>query len=185
MWIYIKHMKSSRCSAVVTEELNKLGLQFKSVELGEVELTEDPSIDQLIQLNSNLKKSNLRLIVNQKRLLVEKIKEIIHQLVYSPEDTSMPTLSYYISNKVNKDYNYISKTFSGFEGSTIENYFREQRINRVKELLTSNELSFTDISYNLSYSSVAHLSSQFKKVTGYTLFQFKQLSGKRSINQTS
>jgi AraC-like DNA-binding protein len=173
-------MESERCKTIVKEELNKLGLLYKSVELGEVDLIKNISEEQLQSVSYALNKSGLELMIDQKKMLIEKIKASINQLVNFSDDLKRPKCSSYISKQVNYDYNCLSKTFSEMEGITIEKYLIMQRIDRVKELLVYGELSLSEISYKLLYSSVAHLSNQFKKVTGLTPFNFRQLVDKRS-----
>jgi AraC-like DNA-binding protein len=168
-------MESSRCKAMVVNELNKLGLHYKTVELGEVELKENLSREKLLLIDIALKSAGLELINDKKSLLVEKIKAAIYQLIYLSDNLPKPNYSDYISKKVNHDYNYLSNLFSRLQGITIEKYIIAQKIERVKELLVYDELSLSDIAYKLQYSSVAHLSNQFKKVTGLTLSFFRQL----------
>jgi AraC-like DNA-binding protein len=174
MVLLIRNMESERCKAIVKDELKKLDIPYKYVDLGEVGLSNGISVEKLLLFEDALQKSGLGLIVNQKALLVEKIKEAIHQFVYSSDDINNPNFSDFISEKVNYDYNYMSKTFSEIEGITIEKYFIKQRIDRVKELLVYGGLSLSEIAYKLLFSSVAHLSNQFKKVTGLTPFNFRQ-----------
>lgn len=185
MLLLIKNMESERCKTIVKEELNKLGLLYKSVELGEVELVKNISEEQLQSIGYTLKKSGLELKIDQKKMLIEKIKAAINQLVNFSDDLKRPKCSSYISKQVNYDYNYLSKTFTEMEGITIEKYLIMQRIDRVKELLVYDGLSLSEISYKLLYSSVAHLSNQFKKVTGLTPFNFRQLVEKRSKKNAS
>jgi len=168
-------MESGRCKAMVVNELNRLGLHYKTVELGEVELKENISGEKLKLIDIALKSAGLELMNDKKSRLVEKIKAAIYQLIYLSDDLPKPNYSDYISKKVNHDYNYISNLFSGVQGITIEKYIIAQKIKRVKELLVYDELSLSDIAYKLQYSSVAHLSNQFKKVTGLTLSFFRQL----------
>ena len=175
MMLHIRNMESSRCKAMVVNELNKLGLHYKTVELGEVELKENLSREKLLLIDIALKSAGLELINDKKSLLVEKIKAAIYQLIYLSDNLPKPNYSDYISKKVNHDYNYLSNLFSRLQGITIEKYIIAQKIERVKELLVYDELSLSDIAYKLQYSSVAHLSNQFKKVTGLTLSFFRQL----------
>ena len=182
MMLRIRNMESDRCKTIVIEELNKLGLLYKSVELGEVELKDNISNLKMQLIDSALKKSGLELMANNKSILIGKIKDAINHLVYFSEDLSRPNFSDYISKKVNYDYNYLSKIFSEGEGITIEKYIIHQRIERVKELLIYDGLSLNEISYKMLYSSVAHLSNQFKKVTGLSPVQFRLLREKRLQN---
>ena len=182
MMLRIRNMESDRCKTIVIEELNKLGLHYKSVELGEVELKDNISNLKMQLIDSALKKSGLELMANNKSILIDKIKDAINHLVYFSEDLSRPNFSDYISKKVNYDYNYLSKIFSEGEGITIEKYIIHQRIERVKELLIYDGLSLNEIAYKMLYSSVAHLSNQFKKVTGLSPAQFRLLREKRLQN---
>ncbi len=176
----IRNMESDRCKTIVKEELNKLGLLYNSVEIGEVELKDNISILKMQLIDAALKKSGLELMVNNRNILIGKIKMAINQLVYHSDDLTRPNFSDYISKKVNYDYNYLSKIFSEEEGKTIEKYIIGQRIERVKELLIYDGLCLSEIAYKMLYSSVAHLSNQFKKVTGLSPAQFRLLRGTQS-----
>jgi AraC-like DNA-binding protein len=175
MLLIIKYMRSERCKKIVAGELDKLGISYKTIELGEVELTGEVSDEKLTLLDEALKQFKLALMRNNKSLITRKIKEAVKQMVYSTDDFNRQNFSEYISKKVNYDYNYISKIFSEQEGKTIEKHFIEQRIERVKEMLFQEDASLNEIAYKMLYSSVAHLSNQFKKVTGYTPYHYKQL----------
>lgn len=164
---------------MVKDELNRLGLTYQSVELGEVELKDNISNEELLLFDAALRKSGLELVVDIRSQLITDIKMAIKHLVYCSEDLNRPNISEYLSKKVNADYNYISKIFSGAEGITIEKYIIRERIERVKKLLITGKFSLSEIAYMLLYSSVAHLSNQFKKVTGLTPFAFRQLMNKR------
>ena len=168
-------MESERCKTLVKEELNRLGLPYDSVELGEVELKENVSNEELQLIDAALKKSGLELVVDNTSQLIGKIKMAIKHLVYCLDDLQRPNVSEYLSKRVNFDYNYLSKIFSNIEGITIEKYIIRERIDRVKKLLITGNFSLSKIAYMLLYSSVAHLSNQFKKVTGLTPFAFRQL----------
>jgi AraC-like DNA-binding protein len=168
-----------RCKMVVKDELTKLGLPFTVVELGEAEITGTLSASQLDQLRSDLLKSGLELMDDKKSVLIERIKKIIIELVHYSEEPLAINLSEYLSQKINHDYTYLANLFSEVQGTTIEKFFITHKIERVKELLVYNELTLTEIAYRMHYSSVAHLSTQFKKVTGLTPSHFKQLKDKR------
>jgi AraC-like DNA-binding protein len=168
-----------RCKMVVKSELEKLGLHYTVVELGEAEIKEDISTDKRDQLNVALKKSGLELMDDKKSMLIEKIKNIIIELVHYSEDQLKINLSAYLSEKLNYDYTYLANLFSEVQGTTIEKFFINHKIERVKELLVYDELSLKEIAFKLHYSSVSHLSSQFKKVTGLTPSHFKQIKQKR------
>jgi len=168
-------MESSRCISVVKNELNKLGMQYKKVELGLAELKSPASQDKLDLLDHALKSVGLELMDDVKNKLVKKINAAIYQLIYLSDDFPKPNFSQYISNKVNFDYTYLSSIFSGVHGITIAKQIIFQKIERVKELLINGDLSLGDIAFKLQYSSVAHLSNQFKKITGLTPSFFRQL----------
>jgi YesN/AraC family two-component response regulator len=179
MWLQIRNMESERCKTIVKEELNNLGVAFSSVDLGEVELKHNVSYKELQLIDAALKKSGLELIVDNTRQLIENIKMAVKHLVYCSDGLLRLSTSEYLSKRVNYDYNYISKIFSNIEGITIEKYVILERIERVKKLLITGKFSLSEIAYMLLYSSVAHLSNQFKKVTGLTPFVFKQLMDTR------
>ena len=146
MRLQIRNMESERCKTIVREELNRFGLLYDSVELGEVELKENVSNEELQLFGAALNKSGLEIIVDNTLQLIEKIKMAINHLVYCPDDLHRPNASEYLSKRVNYDYNYISKIFSNAEGITIEKYLIRERIERVKKLLiTGNFLSLIHI----------------------------------------
>ncbi len=171
-------MVSNRCKMLVKSELEKLGLHYILVELGEIEIMEDISMQQRNMLNVGLKQSGLELMNDKKSVLVEKIKNIIIELVHYSEEQPKINFSDYISEKLNYDYTYLANLFSENHGTTIEHFFIIHKIERVKELLIYDELNLGEIAYNMHYSSVAHLSNQFKKITGLTPSQFKNLKYK-------
>ena len=179
MILYIKNMVCIRCKMVVKDELTKLGIRFTSVELGEVELMENISAEQHTQIKSALLKSGLELMDNKKSILIQKIKNVIIELVHYSEEPLTVNFSEYLSQKLIYDYTYLANLFSEVQGTTIEKFLISHKIERVKELLVYNELNLTEIAYRMHYSSVAHLSAQFKKVTGLTPSHFKQLKIKR------
>ena len=171
-----------RCKMVVKSELEKLGLQYTTVELGEAEIKEDISTKQLDRLSVALKKSGLELMDDKKSILVEKIKAVIIELVHYNDEQIKINLSDYMSEKLHHNYTYLANLFSEVKGTTIEKYYLAHKIEKVKELLVYDELNLTEIAYKLNYSSVAHLSNQFKKITGLTPSHFKQLKHKRRSN---
>jgi AraC family transcriptional regulator len=174
--IYIKNMVCDRCKRVVAEELQKLGYTVLKVSLGEVELATDSGEVNMEQLREVLESNGFELLDDRKTQLIEKVKLAIIELVHQAGEQELHTnTSAYIAEKVGLDYNYISSLFSSFEGTTIEKYLILQRVERVKELLVYDELSLKEIAYRLGYSSVAHLSNQFKKITGLTPSHFKQI----------
>jgi len=166
---------------VVKAELERIGLHYTSVELGEADIQENISPEQYEQLNIALKKSGLELMDDKKSMLIEKIKTVIVELIhYSDNDEELKiNFSDYLSEKLQYNYTYLANLFSEVQGTTIEHYIIYHKIERVKELLVYDELTLTEIAYKLNYSSVAHLSNQFKKVTGLTASHFKKLRNKR------
>jgi AraC-like DNA-binding protein len=179
MKLFIKYMVCIRCKMVVKSELDKLGLIYKKVELGEVDLVGDLTTEQHEQLKTALLKSGLELMEDKKAILIEKIKNVIIEMVHYADEPPKVNLSDYLSEKLEYDYTYLSNVFSEVTGITIEQYMISHKIERVKELLLYEELTLSEISYRLNYSSVAHLSNQFKKVTGLTPTYFKTLKHKR------
>ncbi|MBL7697951.1 MAG: helix-turn-helix transcriptional regulator [Chitinophagaceae bacterium] len=179
MKIYIKNMVCNRCIMAVKSELEKLKLHPVNVSLGEVELDKKPSSRELAQLGERLNDLGFELLDDQKQKQIEKIKTLLIQEVQSDHIEEHFSLSKYLSKALNKEYSYISKLFSEVEGVTLEQFFILQKIEKAKELLVYGEMNTSEISYKLGYSSVAHLSSQFKKVTGLTPSDFKKLGGAR------
>ena len=168
-----------RCKMVVKDELAKLGLHYITVELGEADIMENISAMQHDQFRDALLKSGLELMDDKRSVLIEKIKNVIIELVHYSEEPLAIKFSEYLSEKLHHDYTYLSNLFSEVRGTTIEKFFIAHKIERVKELLVYNELNLTEIAYLMHYSSVAHLSAQFKKITGLTPSHFKQLREKR------
>jgi AraC-like DNA-binding protein len=166
---------------IVKEELTKLNLHYTIVELGVVEILENISTDQHEQIKLALLKSGLELMDDKKSVLIQKIKNVIIEFVHYSEEPLTIKLSEFLSQKLNHDYTSLANLFSEAQGTTIENFFIAHKIERVKELLVYDELSLTQIAYLMHYSSVAHLSTQFKKVTGLTPSHFKQLKEKRHV----
>jgi AraC-like DNA-binding protein len=179
MKLYIKYMVSQRCKIMVKEELKKLGLHFVVVDLGAVEIMEDLTRQQHDELKTNLLESGLELLDDKKSILIEKIKNVIIEMVHYSGELPEVNYSHFISEKLGYDYTYLANVFSEIQGTTIQQYIIVNKIERVKELLLYDELNLTEISYKLNYSSVAHLSNQFKKVTGLTPSYFKQLRHKK------
>lgn len=175
MKLYIKNMVCSRCKMVVKDQMEKLGLHTLTVNLGEVEIESNLSKDQLLQLDTTLKSVGFELIDNKKSQTIEKIKTAIVTLIHHSDPDLKTNLSEFITLQIHQDYNYLSNLFSEVEGTTIEKYFITQRIEKVKELIVYNELTLSEIADQLGYSSVAYLSNQFKKITGFTPSYFKSL----------
>jgi AraC-like DNA-binding protein len=175
-------MVSLRCKMVVKEELKKLGLQYVAVDLGMVEIPEVILQKQLDQLKENLLRSGLELLDNKKSILIEKIKNVIVEMIHYSDELPKVNYSDYISEKLGYDYTYLANTFSEVKGITIQQFIIINKIEKVKELLLYDELNLTEIARKLHYSSVAHLSNQFRKVTGLSPTFYKQLKQKRRGN---
>jgi len=175
-------MVSLRCKMLVKEELKKLGLQYSVINLGMVELMDEISAQQRIQLHRNPLRSGLELLDDKKSILIEKIKSVIIEMIHYADELPRINYSDHISGKLNYDYTYLSNIFSEVKGITIQQYIIIHKIEKVKELLLYDELTLTEISFKMQYSSVAHLSNQFKKITGLSPSYYKQLKIKRSSN---
>lgn len=165
----------------VKAELEKLGFHPVSIEYGEAEVRENLSFEMQRMLDAGLKKSGLELMDDKKSMLIEKIKFLIVELVHYSDEPLRKNLSDYLSEKLNYDYTYLANLFSEVQGTTIEKFFITHKVERVKELLVYDELNLKEIAFKLHYSSVAHLSSQFKKLTGYTPSHFKHLKHKKRV----
>ena len=168
-----------RCQMVVKSELEKLGLHYVHVKIGEADIIGSIEPEQLTQLNIGLKKAGLVLMDDKKSILVEKIKSAIIELVHYSEDQIKVNLSDFLSEKLNHNYTYLANLFSEVKGTTIEKYYLTHKIEKVKELIVYDELNLSEIAYKMHYSSVAHLSNQFKKFTGLTPSHFKKLKNER------
>lgn len=172
-------MVSIRCIMAVKAELKNLGLHFIVVDLGEVEIMEDLNDRQLAELNTALLNCGLELMDDKKAILIEKIKNVITDMIHHSDEAMKLNYSDYIAEKLNYDYTYLSNIFSEVKGITIQQFIIVHKIEQVKELLIYDELNLTEISYKLRYSSVAHLSNQFKKITGLSPSHFKKLKDKK------
>lgn len=179
MKLYIKNMVCSRCKMVVKSELERLGLHPMLVELGEVDLQENSIDDVKPRLLHNLQSLGFDLIDDKKSKAIEKIKNLIIDLVQNKNNELHINLSSYLAQQLAQDYNTLSNLFSEVEGTTIEKYFILQKIEKVKELLMYDEMTLNEIAYTLNYSSVAYLSNQFKKITGFSPSYFKKLKDKK------
>jgi len=179
--LYIKNMVCNRCNMMVTSELEKFGLHPLTVELGMAEVERELSSEEKMNLNEHLKKLGFELIDDKKTRLIESIKTTVVELIRNPDDLPKMTFSEYLSEKFHHDYSALSKLFSEVQGMTIEQYVITQKVERVKELLVYDELSLSEIAYELNYSSVSYLSKQFKKVTGLTPTHFKQVKENKRI----
>ena len=174
-------MVSNRCKMAVKEVLKELGLHFIVVDLGEVEIMENISEEQQEQLKLALHTSGLELMDDKKAVLIEKVKNVITEMIHYSEELPKMNYSDYISKKLDYDYTYLSNLFSEVKGITIQQFIIVHKIERAKELLLYDEFNLTQISFKLHYSSVGHLSNQFKKITGLSPSHFKQLKDKRRI----
>lgn len=179
MKLYIRNMVCGRCKMVVKAELEKQKLHTTQVDLGEIEIEEELNAAQRKKLNDALLKLGFEIIDSKKSKIIERVKRLIITLVQQDKAYLKKNLSDYLSDKLNLDYNYMSNLFTEVEGTTIEQYFISQKIEKVKELLVYDELSLSEIAFELNYSSVAHLSKQFKKVTGLSPSHFKSLKEKK------
>lgn len=175
--VYIKNMVCNRCIRVVAEEFEKLGLNIKSISLGEVKIEGELDRNMTDKIRSVLDENGFELIEDRKMKIIEQIKLQVIELIRDEEKIAgRINISEYLSEKINADYHYLSTLFSSVENITIEHYFILQKIERAKELLKYGELTLSEIAFRLGYSSVAHLSAQFKKVTGMNANQFKSMT---------
>ena len=176
MEIAIKNMVCGRCIKVVTGVLHQLAIPYISVELGRVHMKGTFSAEQAIRFKERLLEEGFDIVEDQKLMTVEKIKNLIIHLVYDKDlEEWNENLSVYLSEQLHKDYSTLSQLFSTIENTTIEQYFILQKIERVKEMLVYDNLSLSEIAWKIGYSSVAHLSAQFKRITGFTPTAFKEL----------
>ncbi len=179
MKLFIKYMVSIRCKMIVKDELKKMGLHYITVDLGEAEVMEEITPEQREQIKKDLLCMGLELMDDKRAILIEKIKGVIVEMVHYMDEPVKTNFSDYLSEKLDHDYTYLANMFSEVTGVTIEHFVIAHKIERAKELLIYDELNLTEIAYKLNYSSVAHLSYQFKKVTGLTPTFFKQLKNKK------
>jgi len=182
MKLFIKYMVSIRCKMLVKAELERLGLHYTTVELGEVNIIEEITSEQREKFNRALKKAGLELMDDKKAQLVEKIKNVIVEMIHYTDEPPLTKYSVYLGEKLNYDYQYLANLFSEVQGTTIEHFIIMHKIERVKELLVYEDSNLTEIAHKLHYSSVSHLSNQFKKTTGLTPSHFKKLKKKRLKN---
>ncbi len=179
MKLYIKFMVSLRCKMAVKEELKKLGLHFIVVDLGEVEIMEELAPEQREALKKGLLISGLELMDDKRAILIERISNVITEMIHGSDELPMMNYSNHISEKLQYDYTYLSNLFSEVKGMTIQQFIIVHKVERIKELIIYDEMNITEIAWKLNYSSVAHLSNQFKKITGLSPTHFKQLKQKR------
>ncbi len=184
MKLYIKYDINQACRIILQEQLEKFGIQYQLLDLGEIEFRESIPEETYNELREVLKKYGIELLDNQKSQLIQKIKDTIIEMVYEKDKLPTSTISSYLSDKLNLSYGYISNIFSEHTYTSIENYIIMQKIERAKKLIIEDGLTLTEVSYKLNYSSVAHLSGQFKKTTGLTPSMFKRIVDKRrSMNK--
>jgi len=182
MKIFIQHMVSLRCKMMVKSELDNLGIPYKSIELGEVQLAKTISEKKIQLLKYELHKSGLEVMQDDKAILIERIINTIIDMVHYSEELPKVNFSNLLSEKLDMNYHYLAEIFSKTKGITIEHFIMLHKIERVKELIIYDQLSLTEISYKMHYSSVSHLSNQFKKVTGLTPTFFKNLPSRTRFN---
>ncbi len=176
MKLHIQNMVSLRCKMKVRSELDKLGIAYKSIELGEVQLAEPITEEIREALKKELHKSGLELMVNVKAILIEKIINIIVEMVHYSEEIPRVNFSDFLSEKLGQDYHKLAELFSRTKGMTIEHFIILHKVERIKELIIYDQLSLTEIAYKMHYSSVAHISKQFKQATGLTPTFFKEMA---------
>jgi AraC-like DNA-binding protein len=179
--MYIKNMACVRCQLLVGEQLRKIGYNPTFTEPGEVEISEEITVDEKRNLRNTLGEIGVELIDDRESILLEKIRHIITDLVFDTGDGIKLNISHYISSQLGYSYKYLSTLFSSYYGSSIEKYFIHLKIERAKEILIHEKLTFSEIAFKLHYCNVAHLSSQFKKETGLTLTQFRQINIERRL----
>jgi len=183
MWIYIKNMVCDRCILVVRQELEKAGIPPLRVELGKAEVTRELRDEERKQLAKRLEDLGFSLLEDKRKMLVERIKNLLIELVHRKDNELKVNLSSYISSELHQDYSSLSKLFSEAEATTIEQYYIAQKIERVKELLSYDELTLSEIALQLNYSSAAHLSSQFRKVTGVSPREFRSRAERKTLDE--
>lgn len=181
MKIYVKNMACESCKLFVKEALKDLDISPVKVELGEIETKEDISDDEKKKLNSKIKAAGLELLEKKDGILIEKIRKVMINYVYKSDEKPNIKFSVLLSRELNHSYTYLANFFSEVEATTIEQFIIALKIERIKELIIFGEDTLSEIAYKLHYSSVAHLSGQFKKVTGLTPTHFKALKEKRRI----
>jgi len=179
--LHIKYMVSNRCKLTVREILKNMQLHFVVIDLGEVDVMEELDAEQIEFLRQELKQSGLELMDDKKAILIEKIKTTVIEMVHYTDELLKTNFSTFLSEKLGYNYTYLANLFSEIQGSTIEQFIILHKVERIKELIFYGELNITEIAYNMNYSSVAHLSSQFKKVTGLSPSHFKQLKDKKRM----
>ena len=177
--LYIKNMVSLRCKMLVKATLDTMNISYSSIELGEVDVKEELTENQRMQLHANLLNSGLVLMDNQKAILVEKIKAVVIEMVHYADEFPKTKHSVYIGEKLHYNYTYLANLFSEVKGITLEQFIIIHKVEKVKELILYDEMNLSEIAFKLNYSSSGHLSNQFKKITGLTPSFFKKLRAKR------
>jgi len=177
--LYLKNMVCGRCVTVVKQEFEKLEIQINRIELGKIELFEELNVEKKTILTENLQKWGFELLENKQAQWIEQVKKAVLTWLQLPDKEKQPNASDFISKYVGRDYSFLSNLFSSVEGLTIEKYIILQKIEKAKELLVYNELTLSEIAIILNYSSVQHLSAQFRKITGFTVSEFKKLQPPR------
>jgi AraC-like DNA-binding protein len=179
MKLYIKYMVSQRCKMAVKEELRKLGIRFANIELGEVEVFDNITQKQREALKRSLYNCGLELMDDKRTILIEKVKNLITEMIHYNDELPRINYSDFISEHIQHDYTYLSNIFSQVKGITIQQFIINHKVERIKELISYGEMNLTEIAWKMNYSSVAHLSNQFKKITGFSPSHFKQSKDKR------
>ncbi|MBK7853471.1 MAG: AraC family transcriptional regulator [Bacteroidetes bacterium] len=181
MKIYVKNMACESCKIVVKKALTELDISPVKVELGEIETKQDLTIEEKKELNNKIKSAGLELLEKKQGVLIEKIRKVIYNYVYKSDEKPNIKFSVLLSEELNHNYNYLANFFSEVEATTIEQFILSLKIERIKELIIFGEDTLSEIAHKLHYSSVAHLSAQFKKITGLTPSHFRALKEKRRI----
>lgn len=181
--LYIKNMLSERCKQLVNEELQAIGVFPVSVRIGEVELREPMTMEAYDQFKHSIARYGFWIVEDKKGMLIQRIKNVILQMLQTSEEAPKMKFSCYLSAALNHDYTYLANVFSEHEGMTIEQFVILNRIERAKDMILRDELTLTEIAYRLKYSSVAHLSNQFKKITGFppSIFRLKGMKSDVSV----
>jgi len=175
MIIYVKNMISQRCKIVVNNILQSFGLEVKDIMIGEVLLKEKVPVFKLMQVDAALKETGLELVFDKKNQLVQQIKNIVMELIHFSSEPLLMKFSCYLSNRLNYNYTYLAGIFKKLNGITIEHFIISQKIEKVKSMLMDGDMHLSEIAYRMNYSSVSHLSAQFKKVTGYNASEYRSL----------
>jgi AraC-like DNA-binding protein len=183
--LYIKYMLSERCKDAVRHELKKMGLHFKMIGLGEVDVMEDLTPSQFKELSLALRQIGLELMQDRRGIMLERIRSAICELIYSDDDLQRCSFTTYLTEKIGGDYQRLAELFSEMQGISIQQYFVTQKVERVKELIVDGELSMTEVAFRMQYSSVGHLSNQFKKVTGHSPSYFRKIRDLRNAADQS